>query len=145
MMVHRKYKNTDTTFIQNHKAKWAHEKINHSWCKSSLANRDSNVFKWRTLHFLKKVFYMYVFPFEFSKNLGGGILIILLKFFCCWRNCSSCEQCGPWAFLAQLSQTLKWAFLITICPLSVVVVKFSHFLLLQNQWANFNQTWHQAS
>ena len=47
------------------------------------------------------------------------------------------------------------------CPLSVVVVvevvvvvvvaigvveNFSHFhLLLQNHWANFNQTWHKAS
>ena len=45
------------------------------------------------------------------------------------------------------------AFLIKICPLSVavvvvvgVVVNFSHFhLLLQNHWANFNQTWHKAS
>ena len=53
------------------------------------------------------------------------------------------------AFLAHLSQRLKWSFLINICPLSVVVVvdvNFSHFhLLLQNHWANFNQTWHKAS
>ena len=52
------------------------------------------------------------------------------------------------SFLAHLSWRLKWAFLIKICPLSVVVVvvNFSHFhLLLQNQWANFNQTWHKAS
>ena len=52
-------------------------------------------------------------------------------------------------FLAHLSQRLKWAFLINICPLSVfvvVVINFSHFhLLLQNQWANFNQTWHKSS
>ena len=57
-------------------------------------------------------------------------------------------------FLAHLSQRLKWAFLIKICQLSVVVVvvvnvvvvNFSHFhLLLQNHWANFNQTWHKAS
>ena len=58
------------------------------------------------------------------------------------------------SFLAHLSQRLKWAFLIKICPLSVVVVvvvvvvgvavNFSHFhLLLQNHWANFNQTWHK--
>ena len=26
-----------------------------------------------------------------------------------------------------------------------VVVNFSHFHLLQNHWANFNQTWHKAS
>ena len=39
-----------------------------------------------------------------------------------------------------------------ICPLSVVVivvvvvVNFSHFhLLLQNQWAHFNQSWHKSS
>ena len=52
--------------------------------------------------------------------------------------------------LANLSWRLKWAFLITICLLSVVVVvvvfiiiHFSYFLLLllQNHWANFNQTW----
>ena len=50
-------------------------------------------------------------------------------------------------FLAQLSRRLKWAFLIKICLLSiVVVVNFSHFhLLLQNHWTNFNQTWHKAS
>ena len=54
-------------------------------------------------------------------------------------------------FLAQLSRRLKWAFPNKICPLSVVVVvvvvvNFSHFhLLLQNQWANFNQSWHKAS
>ena len=48
-----------------------------------------------------------------------------------------------------------WAFLIKICPLSVVVVvvivvvvvlNFSHFyLLLQSHWVNFNQTLHNAS
>ena len=60
-----------------------------------------------------------------------------------------------WVFLAHLSQKLKRAFLIKICPLSVVVVvvvgfivvvvvNFSHFhLLLQNHWVNFNQTWHK--
>ena len=50
------------------------------------------------------------------------------------------------AFLAHMSRVLKWTFLITVCALSVVVVvvvvNFSHFLLLllQNHWANFNQT-----
>ena len=57
--------------------------------------------------------------------------------------------------LAHLSRRLKWAFLIKICPLSVVidvgfvvvvvgvvvgvvVVNFSHFhLLLQNHWTKF--------
>ena len=52
-------------------------------------------------------------------------------------------------FLAHLSLRLKWAFLITICQLSVVVVvvvNFSYFhLLLQNHRANFNQTLHNAS
>ena len=51
-------------------------------------------------------------------------------------------------FFAHLSQRLKWAFLIKICPLSVVVVvvvvgvvvNISHFYLLQNHWANFNKT-----
>ena len=59
------------------------------------------------------------------------------------------------AFLAHLNWRLKWAFLMKICPLSVVVivvvfvfvvVNFSHFdLLFQNQWASFNQTWHKSS
>ena len=54
-------------------------------------------------------------------------------------------------FSAHLSRRLKWAFLIKICPLSVVVVvvvfiNFSHFrLLLQNHCAIFNQTCHKAS
>ena len=60
---------------------------------------------------------------------------------------------AKYSFLAHLSRRLKWAFLIKICPLSVVVVvvvvvvvNFSHFhLLLQNHWANFNKTWHKAS
>ena len=57
-----------------------------------------------------------------------------------------------YAFLAHLSQRFKWAFLIKICPLFVVVVvvivviNFSHFnLLLQNHWTNIYQTWHKAS
>ena len=54
-------------------------------------------------------------------------------------------------FLVHLSWKLKWAFLITCRPSSVCLslrpfVNFSHFhLLLQNHWANFNQTWHKAS
>ena len=50
--------------------------------------------------------------------------------------------------LANQSWKLQWAFLITFCPLSVVVVvivNISHFHLLQNHRANFNQTWHKAS
>ena len=50
-------------------------------------------------------------------------------------------------FLAHLSWKLKWAFLSTCCPSSVCLsVNFSYFwLLLQNHWANFSQTWHKAS
>jgi hypothetical protein len=47
-------------------------------------------------------------------------------------------------FLAHLSWKLKWAILIARCPSSVCpsVCKLLHFrLLLQNHWANFNQTW----
>ena len=46
---------------------------------------------------------------------------------------------------------LKWAFLIKMCPLSVVAIlivnvgfNVSHFHL-QNHKANFNQTWHKAT
>jgi hypothetical protein len=49
-----------------------------------------------------------------------------------------------WPFLAHLSWKLKWAILIACCPSSVR--KLLHFrLLLQNHWANFNQTWHKSS
>ena len=50
-------------------------------------------------------------------------------------------------FLAHLSWKLKWAFLITCRPSSLCLsVNFSNFhLLLQNHWANFNQTWHKVS
>ena len=60
-----------------------------------------------------------------------------------WKNMSR--------FLAHLRWKLNWAFLITRRPSSVYLsvclsVNFSHFhLLLQNHWANFNQTWHKAS
>ena len=57
------------------------------------------------------------------------------------------------ALLSSTEPRLKKAFLIKVCPLSVVVVdvvvvvvNFSHFhLLLQNHWANFNQTWNKVS
>ena len=54
-------------------------------------------------------------------------------------------------FWAHLSWKLKWVFLIAFLPSSVCLsvrpsVNFSYFwLLLQNHWANFNQTWHKAS
>ena len=53
----------------------------------------------------------------------------------------------PLLFLAHLSWILKWAFLIAFCRASVCLsVNFSYFqLLLKNYWANFNQTWHNAS
>ena len=60
-------------------------------------------------------------------------------------------MCHTAAFFAHLSWKLIWAFLIEICPLSIVVivgvvVNFSLFpLLLKNQWANFNQTSYKAS
>jgi hypothetical protein len=47
--------------------------------------------------------------------------------------------CKP--FLAHQSWKLKWAFLI-VCP---SVYKLLQFRLLQNQWTNFNQTWHKSS
>ena len=56
--------------------------------------------------------------------------------------------------LAYQSKRLKWAFLIKICPLSVVVVGiivaivviFSYFhVLFKNSWANFNQTLNKES
>ena len=57
-----------------------------------------------------------------------------------------------WYSQGMLLPKAQVVFLIKICPLSVVVVvvvvvvNFSHFhLLLQNHWANFNQTWHKAS
>jgi hypothetical protein len=70
----------------------------------------------------------------------GGIFIVphLL-----WRETS---------FLAHLSWKLKWAILIARCPSSICpsvclsVCKLLHFrLLLQNHWANINQTWHKSS
>ena len=48
----------------------------------------------------------------------------------------------PPYFLAHLSRRLKWDLSVVVV---VIVVNFSHFhLLLQNHWANFNQTWHKA-
>jgi hypothetical protein len=67
----------------------------------------------------------------------------------------SCTVVDLWAgvlSLAHLSWKLKWAILIARCPLSVCpsvrlsVCKLLHFrLLLQNHWANFNQTWNKSS
>jgi hypothetical protein len=54
-------------------------------------------------------------------------------------------------FLADLSWKLKWAFLIACRPSSVcpsvlrLSVRLLHFQLLQNCWANFNQSWHRLS
>ena len=66
-----------------------------------------------------------------------------------WTNIYQIECYDPfyvYPFSAYLSQSLKWAFLIIICSLSVVVVgsgvvvNFSNFLPLQNHLANFNWT-----
>ena len=58
-------------------------------------------------------------------------------------------MCLVGSILAKLSWKLKWAFLFARRPsvrLSVLLsVNFSHFyLLLQNHWTNYNQTWHKA-
>ena len=45
----------------------------------------------------------------------------------------------------HLSKNLKWAFLIACLLLVHLSVNFSHFQLLQNSLANFNQTWQKAS
>ena len=67
-----------------------------------------------------------------------------------YGNCKN-EKSSLIGFLAHLSQRLKWAFLIKICPYSVVVVVVVYVainllfhLLLQNHWAIFNQTCHKA-
>jgi hypothetical protein len=51
------------------------------------------------------------------------------------------------SFLAHLSWKLKWAILTARCLSSVrlTVCKLLNFRLLQNHWANFNQTWHKSS
>jgi hypothetical protein len=52
------------------------------------------------------------------------------------------------AFLPHLSWKFKWAFLIACCPASVClsICKLLHFwVLLQNHYTNFNQTWHKSS
>ena len=98
----------------------------------------------------------YSFPREdddygnvFSKFLHSQIPL--------WYICLNHFRCQgfQYYFLAHLSWKLKWAFLITCRPSSVCLsvcvsvrpsINFSHFhLLLQNHWANFNQTWHKAS
>ena len=60
-----------------------------------------------------------------------------------WLTCSP-EQKAQVSFS---DQNLSVVCLHHCCCLVVViVVNFSNFhLLLQNQWANFNQTWHKAS
>ena len=74
----------------------------------------------------------------------------------CWRGINgyflSVLLSVIYLFLAHLSWKLKWAFLITRCPASVCLsvclsdCKLLHFwLLLQNCWTNFNQTWHKSS
>ena len=42
-------------------------------------------------------------------------------------------------YLAQLSSKLKWSFLVCLSGR-----KLFTFYLLQNHWANINQTWHKA-
>ena len=86
----------------------------------------------------------------FSKNYS----IYEVKTFLVWIEIL-CRCAEPISFLAHLSWKLKWAYLITCHPSSVCLsvclsvcpsVNFSHFhLLLQNHWANFNQTWHKVS
>jgi hypothetical protein len=64
--------------------------------------------------------------------------------FCLQRGILCC-------FLAHLSWKLKWAFLnafwpSSVCPSVRLSVRLLHFqFLLQNCWANFNQSWQKLS
>ena len=93
--------------------------------------------------FVSPVFFVSTTPLKLFNRISWNFVV--MKDIMC--SCAySQEILIP--FLANLSRRLKWAFLITICLLSVVIVDVincSHFhLLLQNHWANFNQTWHQC-
>jgi hypothetical protein len=78
-----------------------------------------------------------------------GINVLGIFYTLLWvRLCISCNNVALYPFLAHLSWKLKWAILIACCPSSIClsVRKLLHFrLLLQNHWANFNQTWHKSS
>ena len=53
-----------------------------------------------------------------------------------------------WSYTCTLAKSLNELFWLPVvcCPSLCSFVNFSHFsLLLQNQWTNFNQTWHKAS
>ena len=84
-------------------------------------------------------------------NACEGLWASCLLYKTCIRKHTQTSGGQEMFFLAHLSRRLNWAFLIIICRLSVVVVvvvvvNFSSFLLLlQNQWANFNQTTYKAS
>lgn len=83
--------------------------------------------------------YMYLFIYSIIFHL---FIYSFINVFCrCWFS---------WINGLFSSSRLRWAFLIKICSLSVVIVavvavNFTHFHLLQNRWADFNQAWHKAS
>ena len=75
------------------------------------------------------------------------ILFLMFSVYCWLYNCLRFGF-SLLQFLAHLSWKLKWAILIAFCPSSVwrLSVRLLHFrLLLQNRWANCNQSWHKSS
>ena len=96
---------------------------------------------------------LYILP----RKVQRKILVKVRIFFvsagiakCYLLNCRRLYNYWNSVFIAHLSWKPKWAFLITCRPSSVrpsvcLSVNFSHFHLLQNHWANFNQTWHKVS
>ena len=103
--------------IKNHRTNF-----NQAWPKVSLGEGDSSLFKLLTTFVWMKVICTYIF-----KNLLDMI------------NHYKWKGLEINAFSDQnLSFVCCWH-----CPCRCF--NFSHFHLLQNHWANFNQTWHKAS
>ena len=120
--------------LQNH---WTN--FNQTWPKASLGEGDSSLFKWRARPFPSGDNY------EIAKNTLTKLESLLLQ-----NHWANFNQTWPKASLGKGDSSLfKWRVL----PFSKgkllrnsenTLTKLKN-LLLQNHWANFNQTWHKAS
>ena len=75
-------------------------------------------------------------------NQHAGVCFISISLFLCLLHLSSPKLKAQVSFSDRLLSDVCLSVCLSVCP----SVNFSDFQLhLQNQWTNFNQTWHKAS
>ena len=92
----------------------------------------------------------FMFQIFFSKNTHqkglGFFFLTAVKWLKYWRYGLKSYTINQSILTDEALGTFLIIFcLLSVASLSLCTFKFSSLILLQNRWANFNQTWHKAS